>query len=56
MMKSLQSNVAAIARDIAGIAGAGLIIYGAWLIYPPAGFLSAGLMLLAAAWLTARTK
>lgn len=34
-------------RDAAGIAATGLISYGAWLIYPPAGFISAGVLILA---------
>lgn len=41
-------------RDTAGIGGAALTAYGASLIYPPAGFIVAGLLLLAGAWLSAR--
>lgn len=36
-------------KDGAGIAGAGLLAYGAWLIYEPAGFIVGGLQLLAVA-------
>jgi hypothetical protein len=32
--------------DTAGFAGAGLIAYGAWLIFVPAGFLVGGALLL----------
>ncbi|MFI4983301.1 MAG: hypothetical protein ACHQIO_23350 [Nevskiales bacterium] len=41
-------------RDAAGLGGAGLCAYGAWLIYPPAGFIAGGVLLLAGAWLSAR--
>lgn len=34
-------------RDLAGLAAVGLIAYGAWLVYPPAGFITAGTLLLA---------
>ncbi|QOG20446.1 hypothetical protein [Bradyrhizobium sp. SEMIA] len=33
-------------NDIAGFAGAGLIAYGAWLIFVPAGFLVGGTLLM----------
>jgi hypothetical protein len=36
-------------RDFAGLAGAGLVSYGAWLVYAPAGFVVGGLLLLAGA-------
>ena len=36
-----------ILRDIAGLAGVGLIAYGAWLVVPAAGFIVAGVLLLA---------
>lgn len=35
--------------DFAGLAGAGLVSYGAWSVYPPAGFITAGLLLMTAA-------
>lgn len=37
--------------DVVGIVGAGLIAYGAWLIYQPAGAIVAGALLLTGAWL-----
>lgn len=40
--------------DLAGFAGAGLISYGAWLIYQPAGFLVGGGLLIAFAVLFGR--
>ncbi len=43
-----------ILRDLAGLAGAGLVAYGAWLLAPPAGFITGGLLLLAAALLLSR--
>ncbi len=33
--------------DLAGFAGAGSIAYGAWLIFPPAGLITGGLLLMA---------
>jgi hypothetical protein len=33
-------------RDVAGLGGVGLVSYGAWMIYPPAGFITAGLLLI----------
>jgi hypothetical protein len=50
----LTGMLIAVARDGAGLAGVGLISYGAWLVYPPAGFIIAGAMLLAGALLTGR--
>lgn len=32
--------------DISGVAGAGLMAYGAWLVYPPAGYLVGGALLI----------
>jgi hypothetical protein len=43
-----------LARDAAGLAGACLLSYGAWLVYPPAGFIAGGALLIAGAWLSAR--
>lgn len=34
-------------RDGTGLAAVGAIAYGAWLIYPPAGFIVGGLIVLA---------
>ena len=42
-------------RDACGIAGACLVSYGAWRIYAPAGFITAGVLLLAGAILTGRS-
>lgn len=43
-----------LACDAAGYAGAGAIAYGAWLIYPPAGFLVGGALLIVGALLYGR--
>lgn len=48
------ARFAALARDAAGLAGAGLIAYGAWLVYAPAGFIAGGALLIAGALLLAR--
>jgi hypothetical protein len=47
-------RLAALAPELASLAGAGLISYGAWLVYQPAGFIAAGAFLVAGAWLYAR--
>ena len=36
-------------RDLAGLCGVGLVSYGAWLIYTPAGFITAGILLIVGA-------
>lgn len=38
-----------VVRDLSGLVGVGLIAYGAWLIAPAAGFITAGVLLLAGA-------
>lgn len=51
--RGLLAVVPVLVRDLVGLAGAGLVAYGAWLIYPPAGFLAGGALLIAAAALAA---
>ncbi len=38
-----------ILRDVCAFGGIGLIAYGAWLAYPPAGFIAPGVLLVALA-------
>ncbi len=38
-------------RDVAGIAGAAAISYGAWQVYRPAGWIVGGALAVAGAWL-----
>lgn len=40
--------------DVLMIAGAALIAFGAWLIYPPVGFIAGGVLTLAGGVLAAR--
>jgi hypothetical protein len=40
-------------RDLAGLGGVGLVSYGAWLIYPPVGFIVGGSLLIVGALLAA---
>lgn len=42
-------------RDLLGIAGAASMAYGAWLVFPPAGFIVGGLVLFALAVVSAFT-
>ena len=44
-----------ILRDLAALAGAASVAYGAWLAWPPAGFIAGGLLAMAGAWLLARS-
>ena len=60
MMKLLAAAVRTIAgavpglvRDLAGLCGVGLVSYGAWMIYPPAGFIAGGILLIVGALLIA---
>lgn len=48
------SMLPALMRDGAGLIGAGLVAYGSWLIYEPAGFVVGGLMMIGWAALAAR--
>ena len=41
-------------RDLAGLAGVAAIGYGAWLAWPPAGFMVGGALVLAGVLLSAR--
>jgi hypothetical protein len=61
MLKKIGSGLAKaatavpeLALNLVGFAGAGLIAYGAWLIYQPAGFITGGVLLLGGALLIAR--
>jgi hypothetical protein len=42
-------------RDMLGLVGGGLIACGAGLMYPPAGLIVGGVLLLGGAWLSARS-
>ncbi|CAI0745361.1 MAG: hypothetical protein ACTIOQ_14035 [Serratia grimesii] len=39
---------------LVGLAGALLLTYGVWLVYPPAGFVVAGLLCLLWSWLVSK--
>lgn len=49
----LAAKLPALVRDALGLAGVGLVSYGAWLISPPYGFITGGGLLLAGAILSA---
>ena len=59
MLKPLAAALRTIAaapgvvRDLAGLSGVGLVSYGAWLIYPPVGFIAGGSLLIIGALLAA---
>jgi hypothetical protein len=45
-----------IAKDIIGLAGVGLVSYGAWLILPGAGFITGGVLLIVGVIINSRPK
>ena len=45
-LRTIAGVVPGLVRDLAGLCGVGLVSYGAWMIYPPAGFITAGLLLI----------
>lgn len=50
---ALKRALSVAAWDCAGICGCGLIVYGTWLVFQPAGYIVGGVMLVAATWLRA---
>ncbi len=53
-MRKFTAAIGALLVDLAGLAGAALLSYGAWLAWHPAGFMLGGALLLAGAVLRAR--
>jgi hypothetical protein len=45
-VRTIAGAVPSLVRDLAGLCGVGLVSYGAWMIYPPAGFITGGLLLI----------
>ena len=45
-VRTLAGAVPGLVRDLAGLCGVGLVSSGAWLIYTPAGFITAGILLI----------
>ncbi len=52
-VRTIAAAVPGLLRDLAGLCGVGLVSYGAWLIYPPAGFIAGGCLLILGAFLLA---
>lgn len=50
-LKTIGAAAPAIARDVIGLCGSGLLAYGAWLAWHPLGFIVGGVMSIIAAWL-----
>lgn len=48
-LKAFAKALPTMMRDGAGLIGVGLIAYGAWLVHPPAGFITGGVLLLVGA-------
>lgn len=55
-LRARAEQLPAIGREAVGFAGCGLVAYGAWLVYPPAGFVVAGALLIAGAILWPRAS
>lgn len=51
----MKTTLAGLLPDALMTGGAAVFSFGAWLIYPPVGYLVAGAFLLAAGWLSARS-
>jgi hypothetical protein len=45
-LRAFAGAVPGLVRDLTGLCGVGLVSYGTWLIFPPAGFITAGLLLI----------
>ena len=45
-VRTIAMAVPSLVRDLAGLCGVGLVSDGAWMIYPPAGFITAGILLI----------
>lgn len=56
MLTALGGVAPVLMLDATGLAGAGLISYGAWRVYEPAGFIVAGLLLLCGVALASRGR
>jgi len=52
-VRATAAAVPGLLRDLAGLSGVGFVAYGAWLIYPPAGFIVGGSLLILGALLLA---
>jgi len=48
-----RTRFADVARDATALAGGGLIAYGAGMVYPPAGFIVGGVLMIVVAFLSA---
>ena len=53
-IRALYDTPAEVILDLAGITGMALISYGSWLVYRPAGFIVAGILMLTFTMLSAR--
>jgi len=45
-VRTIAGVMPGLVRDLAGLCGVGLVSYGAWMIYPPTGFIVAGILLI----------
>lgn len=53
-LRSAAPGIAAVIEAVALLGGAALVAYGAWQVYPPAGPITAGVLLIAGTILRAR--
>lgn len=53
-MKRLLQEFPTLLRETLGLVGVGLVSYGAWLAYHPAGYMAAGILLILGALRAAR--
>jgi hypothetical protein len=45
-LTAVGAGIPVVLRDVVGLTGLGLISYGAWMITPPAGYITAGVLML----------
>lgn len=55
-MNKIKLAASSYLADVLLLAGVGLVSYGAWLVYEPAGFIVGGLISLAGSFLAAKTE
>lgn len=50
MLRALAATWPALLGEALGLGGAAAVTFGAWQVYPPAGWIAGGALALAAAW------
>jgi TRAP-type C4-dicarboxylate transport system permease small subunit len=56
MKPSRAAKAVSLLVDLMGLSGCGLIAYGTWLVFVPAGYIVGGTILVTIAWLCSRVS